>query len=121
MTEILDGIWLPVDAELSGQQLPDGSLGNLELALSGESYVLKVNGTAVDQGVIELFPETTPPAMQIAGSDRPNKGRIIPAIYQLNADTLTICYDLSGAATPSGFKTEANSQLYLVTYSRKSN
>ena len=59
---MLDGIWLPVDAELSGQRLPDGSLDKLELAMSGGNYTLKVSGKTVDRGVIELFPESTPKA-----------------------------------------------------------
>ena len=121
MPEIMDGIWLPVDAELSGQRLPEGSLDKLELVLSDGNYTLKVSGTTVDQGVIELFPESTPKAMKISGSDGPNKGRNVPAIYHLDAETLTICYNLSGAATPADFKTEGGTQLYLVTYNRKSN
>jgi uncharacterized protein (TIGR03067 family) len=120
MPEILDGIWLPVDAEFSGQRLPEGSLDKLELALSDGKYALKVSGTTIDQGVIELFPESTPKAMKITGSDGPNKGRMIPAIYELDAKTLTICYDLSGAATPAGFRTEGGTQLYRVTYNRQS-
>ena len=34
-------------------------------------------------------------------------------------DTLRICYDLSGKARPSEFKTTKETQLFLVTYQRE--
>ena len=54
--------------------------------------------------------------------DRDRAHRIIDlqdAIYELNGDTLRICYDLSGSKRPTEFKTAAGTKLYLVTYNRK--
>lgn len=41
------------------------------------------------------------------------------AIYELDGDTLRVCYDLSGKARPSEFKTKAETQLLLFTYKRE--
>jgi uncharacterized protein (TIGR03067 family) len=54
----------------------------------------------------------------VIGTEGPNQGKTFPAIYELNGDTLRICYDLSGAKRPAEFKTIAGTKLYLVTYSR---
>lgn len=56
--------------------------------------------------------------MDVTGTDGPNKGKTIPAIYELDGDTLRICYDLSGKECPKEFKTEKNTKLYLVTYKK---
>ena len=64
------------------------------------------------------FP-TKPKGMTVNGVIGPNAGRNFPCIYEIQGDTLRICYDLSGARRPTEFKTEAGTKLYLVTYNRK--
>ena len=43
---------------------------------------------------------------------------ILLAIYELNGDTLRVCYDLTGKARPSEFKTRKGELLFLATYKR---
>ena len=57
--------------------------------------------------------------MDIKGTEGPNKGKTFLAIYELKDDKLTICYDLSGEARPTEFKTKPDTKLFLVTYERK--
>jgi uncharacterized protein (TIGR03067 family) len=57
--------------------------------------------------------------MDITGTDGPNKGKTILAIYERDGDTLRVCYDLSGKSRPTEFKTETGTQLFLVTYKRE--
>ena len=116
LEETLEGTWIPIAGELRGEKIPGESLKRIRLVMTGDGYVLEVNNTAVDRGIIKLFRDADPKAMEIIGAEGPNKGRSIPAIYELTADTLTICYNLEGESRPSEFKTEAGSQLYLVTY-----
>jgi uncharacterized protein (TIGR03067 family) len=57
--------------------------------------------------------------MDITGTEGPNKGKTILAIYEITDDTLRICYDLSGKARPTEFKTTKGTKLFLVTYNRE--
>lgn len=57
--------------------------------------------------------------MTVTGTEGPNQGKKFPCIYELQGDTLRICYDLSGAKRPTEFKSVAGTKLYLVTYARK--
>jgi uncharacterized protein (TIGR03067 family) len=57
--------------------------------------------------------------MDITGNEGPNKGKTFLAIYELKGDTLRICYDLSGQARPTEFKTKKDTRLFLVTYQRE--
>ena len=57
--------------------------------------------------------------LKITGVKGPNAGKTFPAIYELTADTLRVCYDLSGKKRPTEFATKPGTKLYLVTYKRK--
>jgi uncharacterized protein (TIGR03067 family) len=60
-----------------------------------------------------------PKGITVVGTEGPNNGKTFPAIYELDGNTLRICYDLSGAKRPTEFKSVAGTKLYLVTYKRK--
>lgn len=57
------------------------------------------------QGIVKLDPSAKPKAMDITGTESPNKGEKIPAIFALGGDRLKVCYDLSGKSRLKEFKT----------------
>ncbi len=113
----MDGTWIPVEAELGGQKFPDEVLKTLRLTVSDGKYTVKA-GEQVDKGTVKLDPAAEPRAMDITGTEGPNKGKMFPAIYELKGDTLRICYDLSGKKRPTEFKTVKDTQQFLVSYKR---
>lgn len=114
----VQGTWLPVKAELSGQPWTEDMLKAIVLKLNDGKYEVSVAGQ-LDRGTYALDPKATPKAMTITGAEGPNKGKAFPCIYELNGDTLCVCYDLSGKKTPTEFGTAKGTPLYLVTYTRK--
>jgi len=114
----IDGTWLPMTAVLGGQPFPDEVRKSIKLVVTGWEYTVTV-GPAVDKGSLKLNFTTKPKQMDIIGSEGPNKGKRIPAIYERKGDTLRICYDLSGTAYPTTFESVEGTQLYLVTYERQ--
>jgi uncharacterized protein (TIGR03067 family) len=116
--EGLSGTWLPLSAELGKQKLPNASLKIMKLVLTETTYVVDV-ADDVDKGTVKLDASKTPKAMDITGTEGPNKGKTILAIYELKGDTLRICYDLKGKARPREFTAMADqAPLFLVTYKR---
>ena len=113
----VQGAWTPVKAELAGQPLPDAVLKTISLKLHNGQYDVAVAGKP-DAGTYTIDSSSKPKAMTITGTDGPNKGKTFPAIYELEGDTLRICYDLSGEHRPADFKTVVGTRLYLVTYHR---
>lgn len=113
----LDGTWLPVEAELAGKQFPYEVRKSMKLVIKEGQYTVTV-GKMLDKGTVKVNTTAKRRAMDIMGTDGPNKGKMIPAIYEHDGDTLKICYDLSGKKRPTEFKTEAGTQLFLVTYKR---
>ena len=114
----IQGSWVPAKAELGGQPMTDVVLKTISLKLDNGKYEVSVGATR-DKGTYSLDPTTKPKGMTVIGTEGPNNGKTFPAIYELNGDTLRICYDLSGAKRPTAFVSVAGSQLYLVTYARK--
>ncbi len=109
---MLDGKWIPIEAELGGTKMAAGALSSFELAIRNGTY--EVPG---DVGRIELKDGTN--EMDVIGTDGPNKGKTFPAIYELDQDLLTICYDLAGKERPKAFATESGTKQFLVKYKRK--
>jgi uncharacterized protein (TIGR03067 family) len=115
----LQGTWLPVKAELGGKPMPDAVLKKITLTLTNHDYEVTITGEQSDHGTWTLDTSANPKGMSVTGTKGPNNGKTFPCTYELNGDTLRICYDLSGAKRPTEFKTTAGTKLYLVTYSRK--
>ena len=117
----MSGTWKPAKAELAGQPLPPPVLKSITLKMNGANYEVIVEtekGPSPDKGTVVVDSAAQPKAMTITGVAGPNAGKTYPAIYELTGDTLRICYDLSGAARPTEFKTTPGTKLYLVDYER---
>lgn len=114
----VEGSWLPVKAELAGHPMPDAVLKTISMKLTDGKYEVMAGGHP-DNGTYTLDATAKPKGMTVTGVDGPNKGKTFPCIYEVNGDTLRICYDLSGKQRPAEFKSVADTKLYLVTYNRK--
>jgi uncharacterized protein (TIGR03067 family) len=114
----IQGNWKPTKAELGGAALPDAVLKLISLKLENGKYAVLV-GAAPDNGTYTMDSATQPKNITVTGTEGPNASITFPAIYELDGDTLRICYDLSGAKRPSEFKSVAGTKLYLVTYIRQ--
>ena len=113
----IQGNWRPAKAVLSGEPMADAVLKIISLKMDDGRYEVFVGGNP-DRGTSTLDPATELKAMNVTGTEGPNVGKTFPAIYELNGDTLRICYDLSGVNRPAEFKSMAGTKLYLVTYNR---
>ena len=111
----LAGRWVPQSAELGGVAFPVASFNGATLLLTDSSYDF-----AGDKGSYTRVSSTSPAAMDIHGSEGPNAGRTIQAIYQVAGDQLTICYQLGAGARPGAFASPKGSQVLLVHYKRAS-
>ena len=116
--DTLEGAWLPSVAELAGKPFPDEVRKTIRLEIKGDQYTVTV-GTVPDRGTCKRNPSAKPKALDITGTEGPNKGKTILAIYERNGDTLRVCYDLSGKSRPGEFKTAAGTPLFLVEYKRQ--
>jgi uncharacterized protein (TIGR03067 family) len=113
----MNGTWIPSEAELDGEKLPEKVIKSIKLVIKEEKYTVNV-GEQVDEGTVTLDLESDPTGMEIKGTKGPNEGKTIPAIYELKDDVLKVCYNLEGKDRPKEFKTTAGSKFYMVTYKK---
>lgn len=113
----LAGKWTPVSAELAGAKLPEAQLAVISLTIADANYLVQV-GKAIDKGTLKIDSAKKPRAMDIIGTDGPNKGKTMLAIYEIDKDTLKICYDLEGKNRPTDFTSSKEKPHFLVVYRR---
>ena len=89
----IQGTWLPVKAELGGETMGDDVLKTITLKLDAGKY--EVTAESVDKGTYSMDPAAQPKTIDIIGSQGPNAGKRILAIYKLHGDTLRVCYRLA--------------------------
>jgi uncharacterized protein (TIGR03067 family) len=120
-----NGTWKPAGAMLGGKKLAAEELAKIRLTIKDGAYEVNAGGgLPADKGTLSLDTSVTPKRMTIRGVEGPNKGKTILAIYQMgetdgSVETFRVCYDLSGKAFPTDFKSPKDSALYLVGYRRQ--
>ncbi len=86
---------------------------------SGGYSIIDRTNQVVDSGEYLVDDAVSPQSIDIVGREGPNAGRTMLAIYQLEADRLTVCYDLDGQERPSHMQADDDDQFLLsITYTR---
>jgi len=111
--ETLNGTWQPVKQEIGGKALPNSVFETQKLIISDSTYI--VVAESVDKGVIKY----TLDKMDIYGKDGVNSGKHFTAIYKLENEQLTICYNLSGNGYPEGFETTSKPYLFMSVFKKE--
>jgi uncharacterized protein (TIGR03067 family) len=115
----LEGAWVPIDASVAGSRLPVNDLRVRYFVLAAGGYrIIDRSNQVVDGGRYLVNEGPQPRAMDIVGSSGPNAGRTMHAIYELQGDELTVCYDLEGSERPSGMGAREHQLLLRITYTR---
>ena len=109
----LNGRWAAVGAQLDGIGLPTDLLPDLTLHLHAGTFVF-----GSDEGLIAINRDAHPPALDVIATSGPNRGRVVPAIFEQAGGMLRVCYALVGRQRPTDFKAPHGSRRFLVTYRR---
>jgi uncharacterized protein (TIGR03067 family) len=116
--EKLDGTWQLTEGEVSGTKLPPNAVAAIVLVVTGDHYRV-TTAEGPDEGTVRLLSDRKPKAMKIEGTKGPNTGKTMLAIYELKDDKLRVCYDLSGQAWPTEFKSKSKTQTFLAIYRKQ--
>jgi uncharacterized protein (TIGR03067 family) len=115
----LSGAWIPVAANVSGKELLVAELRVKYLVFDGHDYsIIDRTNQIVDRGEYLVNENATPQTLDIVGRDGPNAGRSMLAIFELDGDRLTVCYDLQGNSRPADMLPQENQLLLSITYER---
>jgi uncharacterized protein (TIGR03067 family) len=113
----LAGAWQVADAEIDGKKVTE-TFKALELVIENGNYAVKLNAEA-DKGTLTVDAGKKPKAMDITGTEGPNRGKTYLCVYELKDDALTVCYSLDFKTRPTDLKTAEKSNRMLIVYKRK--
>jgi len=86
----------------------------------GGKYTAQV-GELKDDATFTVDPAKKPKEMTVKPNEGPNKGQTVKAIYKLDGDTLTLCYDHEAGKgnRPAKFESQPDTTVLLITYKRE--
>ncbi|HZT79683.1 MAG TPA: TIGR03067 domain-containing protein [Gemmataceae bacterium] len=112
------GTWVFVSMERDGKQQPKGD-EVMTVTIQGDKFTVKRGDKFFHSGTQKLYPARKPKAIDARITEGEGKGTTMLGIYELDGDTLKVCFDEEGKARPTEFKSKPNSSLFVVVARRK--
>lgn len=109
----LNGTWIPIQEEIGGTALPKAAFEKQSLIISDSTYTFTAE--SIDKGIVQYTGTT----MDIYGREGVNTGKHFTAIYKLEKEQLTICYNLKGDSYPENYDTKGKPTLFLSVFQKK--
>ena len=110
----LNGNWIPIQQEMDGKIIPMTEMSAQQLTIKDTSYTFMAE--SVDKGSVQYANGK----MDIYGREGVNAGKHFMAIYKLENEQLTICYDLKGESYPSSYDTKQHPFYFRSVFKKSS-
>ncbi len=115
-TRAWQGAWRMVSTTYDGEP----QTADMEWIVDGDHYTIRLNGQSHEDPYtftldprrkqIDVFHHETPPGTY---------GGSLKGIYEIKADSLTVCYDLTGQRYPESFDAKEGSRQVLYQFRRE--
>jgi uncharacterized protein (TIGR03067 family) len=112
------GVWTFESSEAGGKELPAGDLKGLILIFEGDKHTVKKGDEVLQVGTQKLDPSKSPKTIDVTMTEGPSKGTVLLGIYEIDGDTLKVCFDVEGKKRPTEFKSAAGSQIIVNVHKR---
>jgi uncharacterized protein (TIGR03067 family) len=105
--DALQGKWQLVSLERDGKSVdvPKDAVR----VVKGDKYTINPRPGVTIEGTFKIDPTTKPKQVDATASAGPNKGKTMMGIYEIDGDTLKICYALPGKDRPTEFGSKEGS------------
>ena len=116
----MQGAWAVTINEAEGKKSSDeeNKNANVKLVVKEDKYTIYFGDKQYTQGKIKLDPTKKPKAIDAIAADGPFEGKPMPGIYEINGDTMRVCFAVPGKDRPREFSTAKGSGHSLLTYKR---
>ncbi len=113
----LKGTWTVESSERKGQASEEGK--DAEVTFEGDKITVKTAEGKEHKGTYKIDPTKKPKTIDITPSGGDNKDKVHLGIYELDGDTLKVCYNHPDKERPTAFSTKADSEEVLYVLKRK--
>lgn len=112
------GVWTFASVEAGGTKVPADELKGLTVTFAADKYTVKKGDEVIQVGSQKLDPSKSPKAIDVKVTEGLKKGAVMLGIYQIDGDTLTVCFDEAGKKRPTEFKSAAGSETFVNVHKR---
>jgi uncharacterized protein (TIGR03067 family) len=115
----LKGAWKATSGETGGQPLPNDFLDSVTFTIKGDKYTFKVADMEDEEGTLKLDSTKKPAQMDVSITKGNDKGKKQFAIYQIEGDTLKLCFSAPEQERPKDFTTKEGTMSVLMVFKRQ--
>jgi len=112
------GIWNIESSVTGGTEISADQLKGFILIFEGDKHTLKFGDKVFQVGTLKLDPSKSPKTIDVTMTEGPDKGTTMLGIYEIDGDTLRVCFDPQGKKRPTEFKSAAGSQNFVNVHKR---
>jgi uncharacterized protein (TIGR03067 family) len=123
--EALQGTWVMTAKEFMGKKASEDEIKKLgtRIVLKGDTVTVSTldagEYVVVSEATFKLDPATKPKSMDLTVTGGPSKGKSGLAIYELDGDTLKVCWAIDEEKRPTRFAGPKDSEWIFVVYKRE--
>ena len=117
----LQGTWAMVAMEREGQEVAAEDFKNDRSIYEQNRVTLRDGDHVRRRGIITLDPARKPKAINTWDQDGPYDDQTVPGIYELQGDTLKLCFARPGEERPKEFTTKSGTGFLLCVYKKQKN
>jgi len=112
------GVWTFESVEAGGKKAPADELKGATIIFEGHKFTVKKGDEVIQVGTHKLDPSKSPKSIDVTMTEGLNKGAVMLGIYEIDGDTLRVCFDEEGKKRPTEFKSPAGSQTFVNVHKR---
>jgi uncharacterized protein (TIGR03067 family) len=114
----LYGEWSCVSAEIDGKLLPDPTTEALHLTITQTRYITSKGDESLFDSTYRVDRAKTPAQIFMLGNEGALDGKEAAGIYEVQGDTLHVCYAMPGDPAPLTFGSPVGSKAHFVVWRR---
>jgi uncharacterized protein (TIGR03067 family) len=115
----LEGVWSFVTVKVDGKEQPQAGREADRMIIQKDGRYAVVQRPQITHGTIKVDPTASPKHYDVVIGDGRLKGLIVPAIYELSGDTLTICMPLGGNERPTAVESKPGDHRLFEVFKRE--
>jgi uncharacterized protein (TIGR03067 family) len=117
--DAMKGSWQAVGGEEDGKPVKEEDAKQFKLVLDGDKYTFTIENMSKEEGTLKLDPGQKPKAVDVMITTGTDKGKTQLGVYDIEGDTLKLCFVPPGAERPRALAAKEGSMSSLFIFKRQ--